>query len=251
MSRKQVLLIVEGEKQEIKLFHALFECYGLDIGYEIVSYNTNIYELYERMFSGGFQDDLSLLGVLKERASEEDKWLFDQDYSDVLLVFDYELQDNRFSPERLEEMQRYFNESTDNGKLYVNYPMVEACKHFLKMPDVEYLNRTVSREDVLKYKSIVGNASRYQSFERHFIRPNVDEMIVLTAIKALRLCGHNGEAGYESEYRDLDHETIVKAQNDTLRLADEVWVLGTCLLFILDYSTGLIDFAGIESKLLG
>lgn len=76
-------------------------------------------------------------------------------------------------------------------------------------------------------------------------------MIVLTAIKALRLCGHNGEAGYESEYRDLDHETIVKAQNDALRLADEVWVLGTCLLFILDYSTGLIDFAGIESKLLG
>lgn len=127
-----------------------------------------------------------------------------------MLIFDYELQDNRFSPERLEEMQRYFNESTDNGKLYVNYPMVEACKHFLKMPDVEYLNRTVSREDVLKYKSIVGNASRYQSFERHFIRPDVDEMIVLTAIKALRLCGHNGEAGYESEYRDLDHETMLR-----------------------------------------
>lgn len=83
------------------------------------------------------------------------------------------------------------------------------------------------------------------------IRPDVDEMIVLTAIKALRLCGYNGEVGYESEYRDLDHERIVKAQNDTLRLADEVWVLGTCLLFILDYSTGLIDFAGIESKLLG
>ena len=73
MSRKQVLLIVEGIKQEIKLFQALFRCYGLDIGYEIVSYNTNIYELYERMFSDGFQDDLSLLGVLKERASEEDK----------------------------------------------------------------------------------------------------------------------------------------------------------------------------------
>lgn len=43
MSRKQVLLIVEGIKQEIKLFQALFRCYGLDIGYEIVSYNTNIY----------------------------------------------------------------------------------------------------------------------------------------------------------------------------------------------------------------
>ena len=235
----------------MKLFHALFACYDLDFGYEIVPYNTNIYELYERMFSDGFQDDLSLLGVLKERASEEDKWLFDQDYSDILLVFDYEPQDNRFSPGRLEEMQRYFNESTDNGKLYVNYPMVEACKHFLKMPDVEYLNRSVSLEEVLKYKSIVGNASRYQSFDRHFIRPDVDEMIVLTAIKALWLSGYDVKAGYESGYRDLDHEAIVRAQNDALRLDNEVWVLGTCLLFILDYSTGFIDFAGIESKLLG
>ena len=91
----------------------------------------------------------------------------------------------------------------------------------------------------------------YQSFDRHFIRPDVDEMIVLTAIKALRLSGYDAKAGYESGYRDLDHEAIVKAQNDTLRLDNEVWVLGTCLLFILDYSTGLIDFTGIESKLLG
>ena len=42
MSRKQVLLIVEGVKQEINLFHALFECYGLDIGYEIVDRVENV-----------------------------------------------------------------------------------------------------------------------------------------------------------------------------------------------------------------
>lgn len=73
MSRKQVLLIVEGEKQEIKLFHALFECYGLDIGYEIVSYNTNIYELYERMFWTAFRMtyrcSASLRNVLLKRIS--------------------------------------------------------------------------------------------------------------------------------------------------------------------------------------
>lgn len=119
MSRKRILLIVEGKKQEVSLFRALFACYRLDLEYEISPYGTNIYELYERMFADGAQDDLTLLGVLKERAPAEDRWLFDQNYSDVLLVFDYEPQDNRFSPERLAEMQRYFNESTDNGKLYV------------------------------------------------------------------------------------------------------------------------------------
>lgn len=80
MSRKRILLIVEGKKQEVSLFRALFACYRLDLEYEIFPYGTNIYELYERMFADGAQDDLTLLGVLKERAPAEDRWLFDQNY---------------------------------------------------------------------------------------------------------------------------------------------------------------------------
>lgn len=68
MSRKRILLVVEGKKQEVSLFRALFACYRLDLEYEIFPYGTNIYELYERMFADGAQDDLTLLGVLKERA---------------------------------------------------------------------------------------------------------------------------------------------------------------------------------------
>lgn len=80
MSRKRILLVVEGKKQEVSLFRALFACYRLDLEYEIFPYGTNIYELHERMFTDGAQDDLTLLGVLKERAPAEDRWLFDQNY---------------------------------------------------------------------------------------------------------------------------------------------------------------------------
>lgn len=80
MSRKRILLVVEGKKQEVSLFRALFARYRLDLEYEIFPYGTNIYELYERMFADGAQDDLTLLGVLKERAPAEDRWLFDQNY---------------------------------------------------------------------------------------------------------------------------------------------------------------------------
>lgn len=80
MSRKRILLVVEGKKQKVSLFRALFACYRLDLEYEIFPYGTNIYELYERMFADGAQDDLTLLGVLKERAPAEDRWLFDQNY---------------------------------------------------------------------------------------------------------------------------------------------------------------------------
>ena len=242
MSRKSILLIVEGAKQEKALFRALLACYQLDLEYEIYSYGTNIYELYEKMFSDGMQDELSLLGVLKERAAAGDRWLFDQDYSDILLVFDYDPQDDRFSPERLETMQDFFNESTDNGKLYVNYPMVEACKHFLKMPDAEFINRMVDLDDVSRYKQIVGNASRYQSFERDFKKPDIDMLIAKTAAKAQLLSGHEPRSEHEYCCNDIDHAAILRIQNEALRSRQKIWVLGTCLLFIPDYSTELVDF---------
>lgn len=242
MSRKSILLIVEGAKQEKALFRALLACYRLDLEYKIYSYGTNIYELYEKVFSDGIQDELSLLGVLKERAAAGDRWLFDQDYSDILLVFDYDPQDDRFSPERLEAMQGYFNESTDNGKLYVNYPMVEACKHFLKLPDAEFINRMVTLDDVPRYKQIVGNVTGYQSYERDFTRPAVDMLIAETAAKAQMLSRHESGPEHERCCDDIDHAAILRVQNESLRSRQEIWVLGTCLLFIPDYSTELIDF---------
>lgn len=133
--KRSVLLVVEGEKQEPLLLSRLFELYGLDASYEIFTYGTNLYELYERMFDAEDPETLSLLGVLKERESgkrhPDEKLLrmLDKDFSDILLVFDFERQDNRFSYERLATMLKHFSESTDEGKLYINYPMVEACRH--------------------------------------------------------------------------------------------------------------------------
>lgn len=199
------------------------------------------------MFLTGAQDELSLLGVLKERAKEEDRWLFDQDYSDVLLVFDYEPQDNRFSPDRLEEMQRYFNESTDNGKLYVNYPMVEACKHFTKLPDMEFLERSVSLDGVPYYKETAGTESRYQSFDRDFRKPEVDGLIALTAIKAAWLARIASDE-FAEMLGEIDHEAVLRAQNRYASTAQKVWVLGMCMMFIPDYSPDLIDFDRLKRE---
>ena len=127
--------------------------------------------------------------------------------------------------------------------------MVEACKHFLEIPDLEFLNRTVAFDDLRRYKSIVGNASRYQSFERDFKRPAVDSMIVLTAIKALMLSGCDGEGNYALSYGGLNHDAVLGSQIVALNARGEIWVLGMCLLFVLDYSTSLIDFEGIEAAL--
>lgn len=46
-----ILLIVEGERQEKAFIESLCKVYDIDEGNKVIySYNTNIYELYDRVF---------------------------------------------------------------------------------------------------------------------------------------------------------------------------------------------------------
>lgn len=250
--KRSILLVVEGAKQEQLLMNKVLEEFGLDADYQIYSYGTNVFELYERMFDQGREEleALSLIGVLKEREVDPKKReLLDTDFSDILLVFDFEGEsENRFSLERLEEMLGYFSESTDEGKLYINYPMVEACKHFSDLPDTGYLSRCVASSAIKSYKQLVGTDSRFQSYARDFCRPALDALILLTVAKSLRLCGDELDlADLASSCGRVDHDEIFRRQKVLYREQACLTVLGTCLMFVCDYGAGLIDFdAAVE-----
>ena len=195
----------------------VLEEFGLDVDYQIYSYGTNIHELYERMFARGRDEleALSLLGILKERETDSEKRkLLDANFSDTLLVFDFEGEiENRFSFDRLAEMLDYFSESTDEGKLYINYPMIEACKHFSDLPDAGYMSRYVSVEDIGPYKQIVGKVSRFQNYKRDFCRPALDALILLTVAKSLRLCGDGLDlADLADSCEHVDHVEVFRQQ---------------------------------------
>lgn len=245
MSRK-ILLVVEGTRAEPRLVERLLQVYGLDVRYEVVSYDTNIHVLYNDMFSEGEDADmLSLTEVLKEReADPEKRAILEEDYSDTLLVFDYEPQDSCFDPEHLLEMQAHFNESTDEGKLFINYPMVEACRHFRCLPDPDFLERAVGADDeVCRYKELVGGETCRQNVKK-LSREDLDAIISMTMRKALHICGEE----YDSKnprlmYDRLSLIGVLHKQNEQLAEKRSVWVLGTCLLFICDYAIGLVDFS--------
>ena len=58
-------------------------------------------------------------------------------------------------------MQHCFADSTDMGKLYLNYPMIESYLHLKSIPDEEYMNRkiSVSLQPGDKYKGLVKSES--------------------------------------------------------------------------------------------
>jgi len=168
-SKAKILILVEGSRIDMRLMKHLFQLYQIDVKYEIVSYNTNIYVLYDEMFYDGKPQDMDILQVLKEHEPNDDKkQIFEQEFTDVLLIFDLDPQDPRFAEDKISAMMSYFTESTDMGKLYLNYPMIEAFYHMSAIPDLNYNVRNVVLSELRNhtYKQRVNEENRNRDYSK-------------------------------------------------------------------------------------
>lgn len=62
-------------------------------------------------------------------------------------------------------MLELFNNETDQGKLYINYPMIESIRYTNKLPDSDYLSYSVTREECHNFKDIAAKFSFYKTFD--------------------------------------------------------------------------------------
>lgn len=234
----KILIIVEGARTDLLLMKKVLNLYGISENHQIVSYNTSIYDLYERMFFENDPGSLDLLQVLKEHEKDEKKKkLFDEHYSDVILIFDLDPQAARYSPEAISKMADFFNESSDNGKLYINYPMVESFYHMKTIPDSNYLSYTVSLDELAKgaYKSRVKSICRipYRRFASSreecntVIHQNLEKACFLTGMSETEVPTNTG--------------SILSAQLAFLQQQNLLSVLCTCVFYIFDYNPSLIN----------
>lgn len=151
----RTLLIVEGNHEKC-LFYQVLQCFPeLHINHDsIVIYETNIYTLckvIEKEYGEGWEkEDIDLPFLVSKQKSDEllDK-LYKRDFTNIFLLFDYERQAPSFSERSIEKMQECFTDETDNGKLYLNYPMVESYLDInidMQSPslDPDYSDKTAS-----------------------------------------------------------------------------------------------------------
>lgn len=166
--RQKNLLIVEGHHEKEKLFSLLIKCFPeININFEdILIYGTNIYHLYQYIVDeysedwddGSFDVDLPLI-VSKKLGYQT--LLDKRNFTNVILIFDYERHDPNFSETKLIRMQKYFRDASKDGQLYINYPMIESYQHFDSLPDNDYENRNVSvtLRPGQKYKNLTKDSS--------------------------------------------------------------------------------------------
>lgn len=240
MAKKtKILMLVEGAKTDVKLMEKLLRIYRIADSHQIISYNTNIYELYNRMFKDGQQESRDLLQVLKEKErDEEKKKIFNERYSDVLLIFDLDPQDPLFSSVHILDMLTYFSESTDHGKLYINYPMVEAFYHMKDIPDKEYNSYVATMKELRerKYKARVKNENRNKDYRKYAINTRECNTIIWqNIVKGFLLIGSDKISSILP-----DPTKVLLAQLNEIDAKDYVHVLCTCVYYIAEYNPNLL-----------
>lgn len=242
---KVALFIVEGAKAEITVIDSLkknlFEKNHENI--KVIPYTTDIYQLYNALQEDG--EFLDLLEILKEQLqknsenSEKIKILEAIEVDDIAytyLFFDYDGHTHHADNEKLQKMIEYFHDETDNGKLYISYPMVEALRHIKNTMDEDFNFRTVDRMITgREYKSQVHSETSYQQIRKFDLKDwiNITEHNIR---KANLLTFSTHEVPTFERIREINQENIYKNQLEKyIEKDDQVSVLSAFPFFIVDY----------------
>ena len=156
MSEK-LLFVFEGKKTEPQIFKSLkntllsgitdFELYAC--------YGSHIYSLYKILEK---DDDLDIVELLREKNKKNKQMLNGISRNDIALIylfFDYDPQTNQECDEVIQQMLKKFSNETENGKLFISYPMVEAVKDSASEKFLCDKQRTILVEDSKNYKNTV------------------------------------------------------------------------------------------------
>ena len=140
-----ILFVFEGIDREPHVYKTIERLYFPKENDNIIcSFGNNIYNLYNTLVEyGGDGDIVSIMReILSNRGDATLDGIRSADISEVFLFFDYDFQNSQLPLDeinrRLEVMLNMFDDETGNGKLYINYPMVESIRFKKELPDDDY-----------------------------------------------------------------------------------------------------------------
>lgn len=247
---EKILFIFEGKKTEQYIMQIIKELYFKDDKYIFVSYCNNIQSLFNELKMDRYLD---LVGLLKENETkhpELEKKLEKcnrDEFSQIYLFFDYDIKKtdkhNKDSletqNEKIKEMLELFDNETEKGKLYINYPMVESIRYFKKeLPDEDYYTYTTNLFIGKEFKRKAHNFSHYKNLD--FItskdknqESNWKHIIDLNIKKANHICSDLNEL--PSKKISINQQEIFKNQLSKYVSKNEIAILNSFPLFLYEY----------------
>ena len=137
VDRDYKAFIVEGEVREPQIIDNISKVFFAHGNFKIITLpaEENIYMLWKKLKADDFDTDI--IEVLRESNDvirEQLEGLSRDDFSEVYLFFDYDMHQTNLGKEddadAVDQMLESFDNETENGKLYISYPMVEALRDY-------------------------------------------------------------------------------------------------------------------------
>jgi len=251
MNKEKTLFIFEGAKTEDKLVEKLERNFlGGRHAIKCV-FDAEIYQLY-RIIKEEKEFSLDIVSVLKERTAENAEILKDYNrdsFAYIYLFFDYDAHSTLADDNKVKEMLAFFNDETEEGMLYISYPMVEAIRHFkdlesfksltvkCKRRNCPYKEECRDKDECLKephYKNVAATDSKPQLSNVNSYTENVwQELITAHLCKANDLVNDT----FTLPTTLLSQEAIFSRQFEKhiCHKCPEVAVLSAFPLYVLDY----------------
>ncbi len=254
-----ILFVFEGENREPELFATIQKMFFPKDNERITySFGNNIYELYNELSK--LDDAGDLVSLLQERCSGQADNPFEglnsSDFSEIYLFFDYDFQNKNLElaeiNRQLKEMLSKFNDETEYGKLYINYPMIESIRYTKELPDANYYEYVISRTDCSSFKKLAADFSAYSSLDFILIdsrkdvselsekklkslRDNWEHLKKQNVNKANYICHGKNEAPNKKE--EVSQEQIFESQlqKHVNKEQSEVAILNAFPMFLYEY----------------
>lgn len=232
--------IVEGEVREPLIIDNISKVFFVHRNLKVVTLpaGRNIYMLWKKLKEDNFDTDIiEVLREDNEDISEQVRGFTRDDFSEVYLFFDYDAHqrnlgeiDNR---DVLSQMLESFNNETENGKLYISYPMVEALRDYESGICGNRDNCFVMIPELRVYKNISASRTVHPQFKEY----NFEiwrEIIDVFAMRLSCLTDQSDTITYEQYIKTINPLEIQKLEEREAR-KNRVFILSAFPEFLIDY----------------
>lgn len=232
--------IVEGEAREPLIIDNISKVFFAHANFKIITLpaGQNIYMLWKKLKEDDFDTDI--IEVLREEHEELKEQLGGinrDDFSEVYLFFDYDGHQNNLSEEDdadvLEQMLVSFDNETENGKLYISYPMVEALRDFEEGKCGKEGQCFVPIAEIGNYKFVSAERSFYPGFKDYDITV-WKSLIEVFAMRLSCLVDSDSTITYEQYADEVSPVAIYRMEEEEIQV-QRVFVLSAFPEFLLDY----------------
>lgn len=241
MNRPVKLFIVEGADRDYRFITRMTETF-FSGKYEAkvicLPAQRNIYMLYRILKDDNFETDF--VELIRDNIPDAEGVLANierQSIDEIFLFFDYDVHQENLpkgsdSVAVLQEMLDTFNNETENGKLYISYPMIEAIYDYRKGECQSFSICFVGLQEMRNYKKLAGegnpNANRNLRIE--------DWKAILAAFYLRIKCLFDREnLDYKWYKENATVDRIHSAQREFFDDGKGVFVLSALPEFLFDY----------------